>query len=182
MQVLQDSKEKQNEEINEEIFLFSVKIAEKIITICQGDLTFTNETLDMLMTHLKNTSLSDSNIGRAVNTLWGNIRQKVFTNYSQRHLQFLIEWIVHKMNSLSKGKMLQNDKENLRDLDLNEDEMYLLNTLLDIIGLVSVGRKKNDEEANTLIKMKQEYTIELCQVLQPLLFWLDFSIERENRL
>ena len=48
---------------------------------------------------------------------------------------------------------------------MNDDDMYLLNTLLDIIGLISVGRKKNDEEANALIKLKQEYTIELCQVL-----------------
>ena len=48
--------------------------------------------------------------------------------------------------------------------------------------MISVGRRKNDEEANSLIKLKVEYTSELYLFLNPLLFWLDFSVEREERL
>jgi hypothetical protein len=48
--------------------------------------------------------------------------------------------------------------------------------------LISVGRKKSEEEANSLIKIKQEYSIELYLLINPLLFWLDFSVEREERL
>jgi hypothetical protein len=47
--------------------------------------------------------------------------------------------------------------------------------------MISVGRKKNEEEANQLIKIKQEYCIELYLLINPLLFWLDFSVEREDR-
>ena len=47
--------------------------------------------------------------------------------------------------------------------------------------MISVGRKKNDEEANQLIKIKQEYCLELYLLINPLLFWLDFSVEREER-
>lgn len=47
--------------------------------------------------------------------------------------------------------------------------------------MVSVGRKKNEEEANSLIKIKQDYIIELYLLINPLLFWLDFSVEREER-
>jgi hypothetical protein len=42
--------------------------------------------LTMFMTHLKHTSQLDTPISRAVGTLWNNIRQKVFTNYSKKAL------------------------------------------------------------------------------------------------
>ena len=54
--------------------------------------------------------------------------------------------------------------------------------MLDIVSLISIGRKKNEEEANSLIKIKQEYCIDLYLLINPLLFWLDFSVEREERL
>jgi energy-converting hydrogenase A subunit M len=58
------------------------------------------------------------------------------------------------MAALSKGLNHQSSQEERRALELNDDEMYQLNTLLDIVGLISVGRKKSDEEANALIKLK----------------------------
>ena len=33
-----------------------------------------------------------------------------------------------------------------------------------------------------MIKVKHEYCVDLYLLLNPLLFWLDFSVERENRL
>ena len=60
--------------------------------------------------------------------------------------------------------------------------MNTLSQLLDIVSLISTGRKKTEEEANQLIKIKQEYFIELYLLINPLLFWLDFSVEREDRL
>ena len=47
--------------------------------------------------------------------------------------------------------------------------------------MISIGRKKNEEEANSLIKIKLEHTLELYLLINPLLFWLDFSVEREER-
>lgn len=47
--------------------------------------------------------------------------------------------------------------------------------------MISVGRKNNEAEANSLIKIKQDYCIELYLLINPLLFWLDFSVEREER-
>lgn len=47
--------------------------------------------------------------------------------------------------------------------------------------MISVSRKKNEEEANSHIKIKQDYIIELYVLINPLLFWLDFSVEREER-
>jgi len=39
-------------------------------------------------------------------------------------------------------------------LELNDDEMNVLFQMLDIVSLISVGQKKNEEEANSLIKIK----------------------------
>jgi len=47
--------------------------------------------------------------------------------------------------------------------------------------MISVGRKNNEAEANSLIKIKQEYCLELYVLINPLMFWLDFSVEREDR-
>jgi hypothetical protein len=60
--------------------------------------------------------------------------------------------------------------------------MQQLSQLIDIVSLISIGRKKTEEEANSLIKIKQEYCQELYLLVNPLLFWLDFSVEREDRL
>lgn len=47
--------------------------------------------------------------------------------------------------------------------------------------MISVGRKNTEAEANSLIKIKQEYCLDLYLLINPLLFWLDFSVEREER-
>ena len=47
--------------------------------------------------------------------------------------------------------------------------------------MISAGRKNSEVEANTLIKIKQNYCLELYLLINPMLFWLDFSVEREDR-
>jgi hypothetical protein len=54
--------------------------------------------------------------------------------------------------------------------------------MMDIVSLIAIGRKKNEEEANSLIKLKQEFCIDLYLLINPLMFWVDFSVEREERL
>ena len=53
--------------------------------------------------------------------------------------------------------------------------------MFDIVSMISIGRKNNEAEANSLIKIKQDYCLELYLLINPLLFWLDFSVEREER-
>lgn len=50
-----------------------------------------------------------------------------------------------------------------------------------MISVVASSRRKNEEEANSHIKIKQDYVLELYLLINPLLFWLDFSVEREER-
>ncbi len=52
-----------------------------------------------------------------------------------------------------------------------------------IITYISVGRRSSQgEEINSLIKIRYEFCMDLYLLLNPLLFWLDFSVEREERL
>ena len=39
-------------------------------------------------------------------------------------------------------------------MEINDEESQQLMQLFDIISMVSVGRKKSEEEANSLIKMR----------------------------
>ena len=47
--------------------------------------------------------------------------------------------------------------------------------------MIASGKKKSEEEANNLIRLKQEQCVELYTLVNPLLFWLDYSVEREDR-
>lgn len=67
-------------------------------------------------------------------------------------------------------------------MEVTDEELQQLSTLIDIVSMIALSTKKNEEEANSLIKIKQEYCQELYLLVEPLLFWLDFSVEREERL
>jgi hypothetical protein len=60
--------------------------------------------------------------------------------------------------------------------------MNFISMLTDIISLISVGRKRNEEETNQLIKLQIDSFIDLYLLVNPLLYWLEFSIAREDRL
>jgi hypothetical protein len=117
--------------------------------------------------------------------LWTSIRSKVFTNYSMKGFKQLIEWLVSKMSLLAQNCTILDGKSSASEiamLELSEDDLQQLSQYLEIITFISVGRRNNQEEANSLIKIKQDYCMDLYLLLNPLLFWLDFSVEREERL
>lgn len=47
--------------------------------------------------------------------------------------------------------------------------------------MIASARKNNEAEANALIRIKSEYCLELYILINPLMFWLDVSVEREER-
>ena len=60
--------------------------------------------------------------------------------------------------------------------------------MAEVIMIVAQGRQKSEEDANQLIRLPsfEKYgdgpSSELYLVLAPLLYWLEYSIEREDRL
>ena len=78
-----------------EVRVFSCKIADKIFTICQGDLILTPRLLDSMLTltSAQKQTTPESVEGSAqtqVKNLWQSIRQKVLPNYSNKGFQSLV--------------------------------------------------------------------------------------------
>lgn len=180
-------------EFSAEVKIFAVKIAEKIITICQGDLIMNKTLLDTLVKSQSQQSFKKQmemtgvteQLRNQMKNLWTSIRSKVFTNYSMKGFKQLIEWLVSKMSLLAQNCTILDGKSSASEiamLELSEDDLQQLSQYLEIITFISVGRRNNQEEANSLIKIKQDYCMDLYLLLNPLLFWLDFSVEREERL
>lgn len=59
--------------------------------------------------------------------------------------------------------------------------------MAEIVSVVTLGRQKSEEDANQLIKLPtlKQYgggpSSELYLVLSPLLYWLEYSIDKEER-
>jgi hypothetical protein len=72
--------------------------------------------------------------------------------------------------------------------ELTDDETAILGQLCDVITIIAMGRQKNEEEANQLIKLPSAESFgngtssELVLVLPQLVFWLEYAIDREDRL
>jgi hypothetical protein len=148
-----------------EVKIFAVKIAEKIITICQGDLIVSKTLLDILVksqsapSFKKQLEMSSSGeqLRAQMKNLWANIRTKVFTNYSMKGFKQLIDWLVLKMSQLAQNCTILDGKSNISEiamLELSEDDLVQLSQYLEIITYISVGRRNGQEEANSLIKIK----------------------------
>ena len=69
-----------------------------------------------------------------------------------------------------------------KDQPFTEDDIGLLILYCDIIQLISTGRKKTEEETNALIKTTTSKVIELYLLINPLIYWLEFSLMKEDRL
>lgn len=99
----QQSKEQQ---VPSEIQVYACKIAEKIITICQGDLLVSHNLLDALVEQFCNQApckpwdQAGQQAQASMKSLWLSLRQKVFPNYSTKGYRLLIEWIQLKMSHL----------------------------------------------------------------------------------
>jgi hypothetical protein len=82
----------------------------------------------------------------------------------------IIEWITEQFVTMS-------DKENQDDAEIQK-----LITLLDIVSLISVERLKIEEDTNNLIRLNTSLSMDLYLLLNPVIYWMKFSIEREDRL
>ena len=72
--------------------------------------------------------------------------------------------------------------------DLSDENLLLLAQLCDVISIVAASRQKSDEEANQLIKLPPSESFgngtssELVLVIPQIVFWLEFTLDREDRL
>jgi len=64
----------------------------------------------------------------------------------------------------------------------------MLSQVCEIVTIIAIGRQKTEEEANQLIKLPAAESFggassgELFLILPSLLFWLEYSIDGDDRL
>jgi hypothetical protein len=85
------------------------------------------------------------------------------------------------IGNMNEDQIDDQSNPDISKLEITEEDTNQLLQIFEIISVVSVSRKKNEEEANSHIKIKLDYILELYLLINPLLFWLDFSVEREER-
>jgi len=96
----------------------------------------------------------------------------VFPNYSASGYRCLTKWLIYKLTEI-------------KGLD-NQDD--LIRQLAEVIQIVATGRLKNEEESQQLIRLPSSEQFgggsssEFYLLLAPLLYWLEYSIDREERL
>ena len=151
-----------------ELKILLIKIAEKIISIWQGDLVLNKKSLDALLTFSSIQNIES--LGQAGASLWQSIRTKILCNYSHKGMKDIIEWISEQFFILSEKEKVE------------ENEVQRLITLFDMVSLISVERLKIEEDTNNLIRLNTSLSMDLYLILNPAIFWLKFSIEREDRL
>ena len=130
--------------------------------------------------------------------LWNSIKQKVFPNYSTKGYRRLIEWISNKMNVLLNSpkthsqdllntKPVKERKDAFPD-ELSDEEVVTLCQLCEVINIVAFNRLKQEEDADQLIKLPTAESFgngasaEMYLLLPQLIFWMEYSIDREDRL
>ena len=88
-----------------EVRVFTCKIAEKIFTICQGDLILKSNMLDNVLDLLCNQKALlpesiEATTHNQIKNLWQSIRQKVFPNYSASGYRSLTKWLITKFTEV----------------------------------------------------------------------------------
>lgn len=187
-----------------QIKVYACKIAEKIITICQGDLIISPSLLNALVDTFSASKppppldSSSNQAHAAMKNLWNSVKQKVFPNYSTKGYRKLIEWISRKMTHLMNSiKVLPEDLLNTKPVnqrkdafpdELSDEETICLSQLCEVVTTVTFNRLKQEEEANQLIKLPVPESFgngassEMYLLLPQLIFWMEYSIDREDRL
>jgi hypothetical protein len=76
---------------------------------------------------------------------------------------------------------------NLTDVQSMDNQDEQVRQMAEVITIVAIGRQKNEEEANQLIKLPQHDKFgggtsnEFYLLLAPLLYWLEYAIDSDDR-
>lgn len=113
-------------ELPKDLKIFIIRLLEKIINICEGDLDFSNSLLYSVLNLVHNDEVSESAAG-----LWETIKNKILANYLGLRLENLVTWM---------KEMLQTEPEE---------------NINDIISIISAIVKK-DKANKTIPRQKPE--------------------------
>ncbi|EAS01493.2 hypothetical protein TTHERM_00152070 (macronuclear) [Tetrahymena thermophila SB210] len=99
------------QEVNPELKIYCIRVTEKILAICQGDIEVSpqiiNEVIN-LQEEMNTRPNMNVNLKFHVNKLWESIKLKYIYNMGSQQMNKLIEWIASNLIQLSENENFQN--------------------------------------------------------------------------
>ena len=171
-------------EISLDLRAILLRIAEKIVTICQGDLILN----PIFLTGIMNEQNSQNEqLASAAQTLWQALRAKIFPNCSPKSKKQIIDWLYEGLVGLAEA-MAREDKNTGQNEEggisakAEEEIVYKLAKFIDV-AIVLTADKPSQEEGNALVlRPKVEDRADMISLVNPLIYWLSFTMAAEGRM
>jgi len=161
-------------EITLELRSYFFRISERIINLCEGDLTVNVSFYANLLSILTANHIVLKNVGQK---LWDAVKNKIIYNMESRAMDKFIDWVSESLYTLSESE--------------NRDDQVLLHFqyLLDLIAVICYREKhEEDDKAPSQIQKSQfekknfyiKDPINVKNLLNPLLIWLENIINNPD--
>lgn len=152
-----------------------IKIADKIVAICQGDLLLPPHFLTAVV---KEQRSSNEHIAASAQDLWNTIKTKLCPNCSPKCKKQIVGWLIENLIEVAE-KMASHEGSKIT---AEEDAVLKLGIYIELACILTADRQ-SEEEANSLVlKNRVDDKVELFSLLNPLIFWLSFSMATEGRM
>eukprot|EP01022_Parablepharisma_sp_SALTPOND_P015859 TRINITY_DN2272_c0_g1_i1.p2 TRINITY_DN2272_c0_g1~~TRINITY_DN2272_c0_g1_i1.p2 ORF type:complete len:1699 (-),score=191.91 TRINITY_DN2272_c0_g1_i1:6805-11901(-) len=149
-------------------------IGERIITICQGDLVPTSDFLNGVV---KDQNSANDKLATAAQNLWQIIKSKLCPNCDKKGRKRIVQWIIENLVAIAE-KM----NGNLASRETAEEDAALkVGTYVDIANVL-LEDKQEQEAANPLVVRTGNNKTDYYELINPLLYWLNFSMSSEERI
>ncbi|CAI2383303.1 unnamed protein product [Moneuplotes crassus] len=178
-------------EVTADVCIYLLKMGDKVIERCQGDVPFKLEFVDMVFDKVWNRD--SSALGLAIREFWSKMVRQVFGRYGDKRMKQVGDWI---MQRIKKCKEASEEHEKME-----ADE---LTSIFELVGVLVKERKSPEywnsdtrRFGNYYDSLKQRGSIDnlvirrcpkgdlnlgLYSLVKPVLFWCDYSIEKESRI
>ena len=117
-----------------DIFIYLLKITDKIINICQGDIRLNNEFLTTIFDEITKKGQSCT-LHLAVQNLWQSLIKNVFSHYGRMDMRGISTWVQERI------KLFRDKTEEAGDYELNQ-----LNVIFDLITVLAQEKRDQDNK------------------------------------
>ena len=185
-------------ELNTDLRLYLLKISEKIISICQGDLQVTPGFITSVVQLVQHSQSEASQLVRQnVAILWENMKQKLIINLDVANLNKLIEVLVEGIYQAAEQENSSQQQQNQHAGHLQHFSQQQGRTsgagstfeyLIELIAII-VSRDKRPQQSlppnYAKYQRKLEQSEELLNarlLIKPLVVWIDVILQNPTKL
>ncbi|KAL4490312.1 hypothetical protein ABPG72_004351 [Tetrahymena utriculariae] len=135
-----------NNEVAHDVKIYLCKITDKIISICQGDLTVTPQFITNMMNYLLNTQQQQqftNQFKQHLERTWDNIKQKLLSNLELSQANKIVDLISDNLQNILDNQGDGGDKSSKRESQIDQDTEF--NFWIEITSIVLQREKRTQE-------------------------------------